>query len=519
MPQVHIKSSGSASWNFNVPSSAPRHAAKEALAQLRQHLGGTREVLRSHTLLVRVGQRHYRLAARAVPRSLRAGGGDTQHFFFISDIEGCYDFYEECVKSIVNYKEGKPKLCILGDIPDRNDILTQIKVYEHPEYGLCHNDGAVGSVLKEEFNEVVRILGNRDGNKARFKNEPCKLTNYPDFGGGAYSSVDDMFAKTLGMSVKEFVDDDPDNVMCKKFKDKFTDLKSCYLRYIKHAHPCAKLADGLFCAHGCPPTKDEECEEYNKIYQHFLAKWTAETDPMDPRSSIEIDKYDKKTAEVKYNEVPERFFADISANHSVQAWENAKVAWKESGEGDTATINGSPVVRSYKSKDCKMQLSSMTDLKGVVGHQPVGYFPHLRNGLLCIDVSAANEQGFRGTKRESMPMIHLEFTDNKNWNIHVKVKIPTDGNRFHKGAPPPRWKEEMKLSDVTGPSSDKDVVVEYDISPSILKAKNPQDPKDVSYKNGIGTFVVGQMKNKKYIMITTFVEEERMYQYKYSIES
>ena len=515
MQQVHIKSSCNANWNFQLPASSPRRAAKAALAQLRQHLGGTREALRRHTLLVRVGPRHYRLPARDVPRSLRAGGGDTQHFFFISDIEGCYDFYRESVDSIANYKESmtmtNPTLCILGDIPDRNDIATQINVYENEDYGLCRNRGTVGTVLQKNFGEkVVRILGNRDGNKARFKNEPCKLKNYPDFGGLSYCNVNDMFAKTLGMSVDEFVED-PDNFMCKKFKPKFDDLKSCYLRYIQHAQPCAKLAEGLFCAHGCPPTNDIHCQAYNDIYQTVL-KIPPGLD-MKSRKRSSMDSYDKNTDEVDYKQVPERFFADICADHAKTAWRKAAQLTEPAAP---IPDNGGPVLRkpaSYKAANCDMQLESLDQLKGVVGHQPVGYFPHMRNGLLCIDVSAANEQGFRGTNRESMPMIHLEFTNNTTWKIHVKVKIPTDGTRFYK-TKPEKWTEDMNLESVLGESDN----VEYEITPDLLNKQYTD--KDDQYKTQDGKFLVGSIKNGQHVgkllMIETF-PYPRHFEYKYSI--
>ena len=120
-------------------------------------------------------------------------------------------------------------------------------------------------------------------------------------------------------------------------------------------------------------------------------------------------------------------------------------------------------------------------------------------------------------------MIHLEFTNNTTWKIHVKVKIPRDGTRFYQTKPEKWGDAEDKMLDgmdlvrVLG----EDDYVEYEITPELLAHMYEGEGKD-QYKTQDGKFLVGKIKNgihiNKLLMIETF-KFPRHFEYKYSTES
>lgn len=534
MQQVQIQSSDSASWHFKVPQeSTPRQAAKAALALLlRHHFGRNSEEMRRHSLLLRVGSRRFRLAARRIPRNLLSGG-DAQHFYFISDIEGCYDsFYTPCLDRIFEHKkETVATLCILGDIPDRSEIKKQIQVYCNEDYGLCRDqDGQVGKQLATHFGQdnVIRILGNRDGNKLRFKNEPGIMQigiesprQYPDWKGRegtslVYTEPQDIL-KSLGIQKLDVAQLDT-------AFESFPSLKNCYWNYAQNATPCKELVAGqLFCAHACPPTTTAETTMLNAIYAYYLDK-TKENGGMKAQDSGIAEEYCKSTENVDYHKVPERFIADISGPHSARAWQKGY----ENMQQHAASLLGAskpargPVVRSgvpaYVNPQCDMNIDQISMLKGVVGHQPVGYFPYMRNGLLCVDVSAANEQGFQGIERESLPMIHLAFTDSQSWTITVKAYIPThmlDSNaRFHT--------KNASLTNILEKAETEGTwkVVEYTINPELISKYYAADK--TSFTNGnnqsylVGRMMVAQEDSKQVAHLLTVRPDG--FNYSYSLD-
>lgn len=358
-------------------------------------------------------------------RALRGGDDTIRHFYFISDIEGCYDtFSQPGLQYICDHAQqlpegSTPTLCILGDIPDRCPVEKQKQVYEDKEWGLCRDaSGTVGTNLQEVFGDpaqIVRILGNRDGNKLRLWYEPEVMKaghreSYPDWGGRnlIYTHGGE------GRMLSSFgIQGDPD----------VSQLKPQYLNYAKNAVICGKLVENaLYCSHACPPWTDEDANWFNQTYQDKIQQV--------PSATHDDDEYLKPTAEVDYTTCPERFVADISGPHAAVAWAKMKTPEDTSVYGPVVRPGPPQHEPTYLNKttaeSCNMNLEEDTvkSLRGAVGHQPVGYFPYVRNGLLCTDVSAANEQGFQGTQRESVPMIYLQFKHSTDWKITVHVHIP-----------------------------------------------------------------------------------------------
>jgi hypothetical protein len=370
---------------------------------------------------------------------LRAGGGNTQVYYFISDIEGSTDFLDRCLGLI--YKLDQP-----------NKTLGQDDAQRLVEYALPGQKGLIVVLgdcwdrgTQEEERQIfktlealetkghVLIAGNRDVNKVRFLKELHLEYPYWD----KTWMLEALLSKTFDIQQGQVAEG-----KYKSIEELQQLTTAAYVPYLKkaviyhdHGTEDAKTSTNgnkIRFSHGCP------CNDYTEQSDNQAFRQNVEmiTDPpgdIDTTVYYSDDSYNEESLASRI-----RCIADIggpcsqaSVEHSKKAWTGLRreiqgINYKDDTDMYITRENKKDPPHSWKPT---MGMTGGDDvisntnypLKAVMGHTPVGYFPLVRNHVLMNDVSASFV--WYHNKRTSFPMVKLEVSEEGTWIVTVKCKV------------------------------------------------------------------------------------------------
>ena len=386
-------------------------------------------------------------------------------FFFISDIEGSYLFFNKCLKHIKkNFTNiHQSKLCILGDVCDRGTLNSELKVYK------LIRDLQNSNI----FDKTITVVGNRDLNKTRLDVEIDNVypIDYPEFNRMTIDKyIPDkeerltiLLSKTFGIQAKQ----------CENGKIKTSqEIKKIlpyYFDYIKkscliYSHePTKNEKEHLHFAHGC-------CN-YDKKKVNLLNNFFESCKKIE--SGKIVNPVHHSYWELKKNIIKGYKNIDPSVrNHRILSDLGGEINWNNFIKKDVfigagsqnGPVNGSPNFNTYP---CNDNWKSH-ELRGVVGHQPVGFFPRIVNNILCVDVSAASDKASRSLLnniRHSFPATCLQFRDKNHWKIIVKTIVNNVMFKKRCNLDP----QCSKFEPFVNHNKNKQLLVNYEIKPQFLK--------------------------------------------------